>query len=323
MVADLIYECREETKSHTYNQTPEEVEELWRNWVLPTVEDADPDEVETVVVAQIGDYGSAGANELAVSTLVKSWDPDFVVTSGDNNYTAGAANTIDANIGQYYAKFIYPYTGGYALLAGETAATANQFWPVLGNRDWDGTADPLLPTHYTDYFTLPNNERYYDFVVGDVHFFMLDSGFDSTLVNREPDGITQYTIQYDWWAARMAQSTAKWKIVVLHHPPYSNTTGKTTIGAPLQWDYKAKGADLVIAGHAHNYERLLVDGLPYIVNGAGGYSISDTFIVSPVDSVLRYNTAYGALKVTVSSAEFKAEFINVSGTVIDTLTLTK
>src|SRR5262245_17274080 len=57
--------------------------------------------------AVIGDYGSAGPVEADVAALVKSWNPDFIVTVGDNNYTSGSAATIDANIGQYYHDYIY------------------------------------------------------------------------------------------------------------------------------------------------------------------------------------------------------------------------
>ncbi|MFZ1281825.1 MAG: hypothetical protein WAR59_13380, partial [Ignavibacteriaceae bacterium] len=66
-----------------------------------------------VKFAAIGDYGLAGENELAVANLVKGWNPDFIVTLGDNNYPLGADSTIDQNIGQYYHDYIYPYKGTY------------------------------------------------------------------------------------------------------------------------------------------------------------------------------------------------------------------
>src|SRR5438045_4151622 len=56
--------------------------------------------------AIIGDYGSAGQSELDVSNRIHGWNPDFIITTGDNNYDLGAASTIDPNIGQYYHDFI-------------------------------------------------------------------------------------------------------------------------------------------------------------------------------------------------------------------------
>ncbi|MBZ0159711.1 MAG: metallophosphoesterase, partial [bacterium] len=113
----------------------------------------------SVRFAVIGDYGFAGQPEADVANLVKSWNPDFIITVGDNNYPSGAVSTIDNNIGQYYHDFISPYLGLWG-----PGATINRFFPSLGNHDWATTgAQP-----YLDYFTLPNNERYYDVVWGPV-----------------------------------------------------------------------------------------------------------------------------------------------------------
>src|SRR5687768_751734 len=109
---------------------------------------------DTVRLAVIGDFGYAGQPESDVAALVRGWDPELVITIGDNNYETGSAKTIDANIGQYYHSFIYPYFGNYG-----QGADRNRFFPTLGNHDWETPgAQPHL-----DYFTLPGNERYYDF----------------------------------------------------------------------------------------------------------------------------------------------------------------
>jgi hypothetical protein len=105
-----------------------------------------PTPPRSIRFAVIGDYGDAGQPEIDVANRVKSWNPDFIITTGDNNYPDGAANTIDANIGQYYREFISPYTGSYG-----AGAPTNRFFPLPGNHDWN-TPD-LQP--YLDYFTLP------------------------------------------------------------------------------------------------------------------------------------------------------------------------
>ena len=56
--------------------------------------------------AVIGDYGGHGQAERDVANLVMSWCPDLIITTGDNNYSNGAARTIDLNIGQFYSPFI-------------------------------------------------------------------------------------------------------------------------------------------------------------------------------------------------------------------------
>lgn len=271
----------------------------------------------TTRFAVIGDYGWQGANEAAVAAMVSGWDPDFIITLGDNNYDAGAQATIDPNIGQYYGNFIYPYTGSYT----STAAT-NKFFPALGNHDWDGASgSPLLPTPYLDYFTLPPNERYYDFIWGPVHFFALDSDA------REPDGITQTSTQAAWLERRLAFSTAKWRVVYMHHPPYSS--GSPALGSHgstpnLQWPYRAWGATAVLAGHDHFYERILKNDFPYFVNGLGGKSNAYAFGAPVAGSAYRVNNTWGAMSVTADDAQIKFEFWAITNTLtaLDTYTVT-
>ncbi|MBC7879398.1 MAG: DNRLRE domain-containing protein [Anaerolineales bacterium] len=254
--------------------------------------------------AVIGDFGTAGQPELDVANLVKSWAPEFIITLGDNNYETGSASTIDQNIGQYYHDYIYPYTGSYG-----AGASTNQFFPALGNHDWDTTnAQPHL-----NYFTLPGNERYYDFVRGPIHFFVVDSD------SREPDGITGTSTQGIWLQNQLAASTSIWNIVYLHHAPYSS--GEHGSNTTLQWPFAAWGADAVLAGHDHTYERIFQNGIPYFVNGLGGRSLY-SFGTPISGSQVRYNSDYGAMLVDASETEITFQFITRTGVVIDSYTLT-
>ena len=135
---------------------------------------------QSVRFAVIGDFGTASQAELDVSNLVKSWNPNFIITVGDDNYSYGSATTIDQNIGQFYHQFIYPYIGSY----GAGAAT-NQFFPSLGNHDWgDSYPNPKGDQPYLNYFTLPNNERYYDVLFNPVQVFAIDSDPNFPLAHR-------------------------------------------------------------------------------------------------------------------------------------------
>jgi tartrate-resistant acid phosphatase type 5 len=266
---------------------------------------AQPPVFDEIRFAVIGDYGKAGAGAESVANLVKSWQVDFIITTGDNNYNVGSAETIDENVGQYYHEFIFPYDGNY----GEGAET-NRFFPVLGNHDWQ--TDDAQP--YLDYFTLPGNERYYDFTAGAVHFFMLDSDFN------EPDGVSADSIQAEWLEEKLASATAPWKLVVLHSSPYSS--GHHGSQVYMRWPYEDWGATAVISGHNHVYERLLVDGFPYFVNGAGGGGLYN--FGTPIDgSQVRYNRNYGAMLVTASDESLTFEFYSVGDdtTPMDTYTI--
>jgi tartrate-resistant acid phosphatase type 5 len=262
--------------------------------------------------AVIGDYGSGSDDERRVADLVKSWTPDFIVTAGDNNYPNGEAATIDGNIGQFYADYIGGYLGRYGI-----GSTFNRFWPCIGNHDRYSTP-PLQP--YLDYFhVLPGNKRYYDVDFGRVHLFVVDSN-DPRDVPLEPDGFTADSVQAMWLKDRLAASTACYKIVVFHHPPYSS--GDYFV-AEMRWPFKAWGADVIITGHEHFYERLEVDGFLNLINGIGG---ADKFPFRPVadpTSQLRFNADWGAQLVTATPTGITYEFRTVGGTVIDSVTVPK
>ena len=255
--------------------------------------------------AVIGDYGGGGIPEFDVAHLIISWQPEFIITTGDNNYPAGSDTTIDANVGQFFHDYIYPYQGTYG-----AGADKNRFFPTMGNHDW-GTASGQP---YLDYFTLPGNERYYDFTWGPVHFFALDSD------SREPDGVNSSSPQAAWLQAGLADATAPWKIVYMHHPPYSSGLHGSVDWT--RWPYQEWGASAVLTGHDHTYERLVIDGFPYFVNGLGGGAVYQ--FVHVIDgSQVRYNDDYGAMLVEATQSRITFQFINRQGEVVDTYSLEK
>ncbi|GIV83473.1 MAG: hypothetical protein KatS3mg052_0480 [Candidatus Roseilinea sp.] len=258
--------------------------------------------------AVIGDFGLAGAPAAAVANLVKSWQPQAIIAAGDNNYYSGLAGTIDQNIGQYYADFIHPYLGSYPA---PNNPGFNRFYPALGNHDWNSSAGYAA---HLSYFTLPGNERYYDVLIGPVHWFILNSDV------HEPDGITASSAQALWLQSALAASTACWQIVVLHHPPYSSSAVHGSMPA-TQWPFAAWGADVVIAGHAHNYERLSRDGIVYLVNGIGGAPLY-TFGAPIAGSVVRYNGDYGALRLDATASRLRFDVLNTASATVDAFELT-
>jgi tartrate-resistant acid phosphatase type 5 len=260
-------------------------------------------------VAVIGDYGIAGQPEADVAALIERWRVDSIVTVGDNNYESGGADTIDANIGQYYHAYIAPYVGTYGAGAG-VSVSDNRFFPALGNHDWyTPGAQPYLA-----YFTLPGNERYYSVRRGPLEFFILDSD------PHEPDGYSADSAQAQWLRDHLAASDAPWRIVVLHHPPYSSSARHGS-DRTVQWPFAAWGAQAVIAGHDHMYERLQENGLPYFVNGAGGKDLYPFKPWSVAGSVVRYNQDYGAQLIDATAQCLNLSFFSRADALIDSVTL--
>ncbi len=281
--------------------------ELYSQWVTTDSFSATPgfDDNQALTFAVIGDYGSGDHNAQAVADLVKSWTPDLIITVGDNNYPDGYWETIDANIGQFYAEYIHPYQGDYG-----PGAAANAFYPTPGNHDWN--TDRLQP--YLEYFTLPGNEYYYDFRAGPVHFFALDTD------SRTPDGVGMSSVQAQWLKERLAASDAVWKVVYGHVPPYSSGTHGSVDW--IRWPFKEWGATIYLSGHDHLFERLEVDGFPYIINGLGGGAIY--YFNQPLPgSQKRFTGEYGALLVTANVEEITFQFITTQGNVVDSYTIQK
>lgn len=282
----------------------------WTSTFTPTLTGtpsptATPTAEDTARFAIIGDFGDNNKAEGDVAAMIASWNPDFVVTAGDNNYPDGAASTIDGNIGKYYNPYIYPYLGKYG-----AGGSTNRFFPALGNHDWK--TDSAKP--YLDYFTLPSNERYYDFTEGPLELFILDSD------PNEPDGVSKTSIQGEWLRSQLAASTAVWKVVVFHHAAYSSGLhGSTTY---MRWPFKEWGADAVISGHDHTYERLMVDGIPYFVNGLGGASAYNFVNVLP-ESIVRYNRGPGAMLVDANATSITFQFFTRTNQLIDSFTVSR
>ena len=191
----------------------------------------------------------------------------------------------------------------------------------MGNHDYsDATPGPET---YLAYFTLPGagvsssgtsgNERYYDFVQGPVHFFILNSNAE------EPDGADVSSAQARWLEAQLAASASPWNIVVFHHPPYSSD-GFHGPTESMQWPFAKWGADVVLSGHAHTYERLMRDGIVYLVNGLGG---ADRHLFGPpiAGSAVRYNANFGAQRVTATATRLTLEFISADGVTQDAYTV--
>ena len=285
----------------------------------------------TLTFTALGDYGVNNESAAAVASMVNGWNPDLILTLGDNYHgsTGGmGSETYDLSTGKYYCNFLKDInTSGTLCPTG--LASMNRFFPTVGDHDYTdaGTSNDSLPSTYTDYFTLPgdgyvsssDNERYYDFVAGPVHFFVLN-GLEQ--LNFEPDGFDSTSIQAQWLKTQLGASTSIWNVVAVHKPPYSSGT-KHGGAEHLHWPFAQWGADVVFSGHEHTYERIHRDGIVYFVNGLGGDWIYP--FGTPIEgSAVRYNERNGAQRVVVTNTSMTIEFYSIEngGTLIDSYTIT-
>lgn len=255
--------------------------------------------------AVIGDYGTGNQNEARVADLVKSFEPDFIITTGDNNYPEGREKTLIKNIGTYYCDYIFNWDAPVGQQCNGNTEQLNRFFPSLGNHDYDNSKGNVP---YLNYFTLPGNEIYYDFIWGPVHFFVLDSNKDSA-------------VQQIWLEEKLRSSVQAFKIVYFHHPPFSSGTHGNT--KKMQWGFE--GADIVLSGHDHLYERFMErnGSFPvYIVNGLGGQNkrnCNENAVDRDRFEHFCYDEQYGAMLIEATTSEMVVKFFSVDNKVVDSM----
>lgn len=237
------------------------------------------------VIAVIGDFGSGRTRQAEVAKMVAIQNPSFVVTAGDNVYTKKG---YDKLVAKYYPQKLVGTAGNHDYLEG------------IKNFD--------------EFFGVNEAARSYVYRArSGVDFFILDStpGLKSKKVR---------AAQLTWLTEKMAESKATFKVVVLHHPPYSS--GKHGSTKVYQWPYAELGADLVISGHDHTYERIIRRGGIYVVDGVGGAKLYKCG--KPVyGSQICDDKHYGALFLYVNSYSLNAVFRGTRGQNLDSFSIIK
>ena len=169
------------------------------------------------------------------------------------------------------------------------------------------------------YSALPGNEAWFAFDYGNSRFIFLDS--------ETPTGETPE--QRAWLQAELARpetQRAAFRIACFHKPPWVNLwNGGGYIGEPFvrtDWvPLLAQGnVDVVISGHAHNYNRGVTNGVTYIISGGGGGTLDIERVANwPLFTVEYSRYHYGLMEVTGNTMLWQA-FDN-NNQLIDLLTL--
>jgi hypothetical protein len=145
---------------------------------------------------------------------------------------------------------------------------------------------------YFDRFSLPANQRWYSFDVGNIHFVCLDSGL---MDYYELPLLEEQTAWLERDLEEASQDGMLWTVVFLHRPPYSSGAGYGDQPDIIrEWVpvFDRFGVDLVLASHDHFYQRSFPmregeatsdsvgdyrspGGTIYILQGCGGAPLSE------------------------------------------------
>jgi hypothetical protein len=246
----------------------------------------------SVVLVGAGDIADCDAQPTAA--LLDNI-PGTVFTAGDNAYPDGTASD--------YASCYDPSWGRHK------ARTR----PAPGNHDYNTSG----ATGYYDYFGAlagPAGRGYYSYDLGAWHIVSLNSNVSMSA------GSAQET----WLRADLAASTKSCTIAYWHHPRFSSGSnhGSSTQSAGVWQALYDAGAEIVISGHDHEYERFAPQtpsagadparGIREFIVGTGGAGLY-SFATPLPNSEVRDNTSFGVLKLTLSAGSYTWEFIPIAG----------
>lgn len=271
-----------------------------------------------VRVLAFGDSGNASPEQLAVRDAFSQREFDVFLHLGDMAYGDGTFTEFEERVFDVYRDFMHRVPS----------------FPTIGNHeyktDW---AQPYLDVYYLFEQALraEDQERYYSFDYGNVHFVSLDSNSEMLVpIQLDQTGVRTDDM-IDWLEADLAASKADWKIAFFHHPPFSKYEDRDENLGVLDLIMPALangGVDLILVGHDHHYVRSLpvrgecrVPGgkgaIPFIVVGSGGTGLhtfdnpKDWWVAAKNDQI------HAFLDLTVHGCSAKGRAIDVHGQVID------
>lgn len=210
----------------------------------------------------LGDWGFGDENQKKVAKAMlltsKQFGCDNIISTGDNFYPTGVTGIADE---QWQRKFIDIYN---------KIGLTQTFYSSLGNHDYYGNEKAEVAYSATNpQWHLPKPFYSKNFIAKDgttIDLFVLDTD----PINAEAEDYTH--IQCKWLEHELKQSKANWKIVVGHHPMYSNGFHKTSqvmINA-FEGIFVKYGVKMYLCGHNHEVHLLQPkNGVVHLCSGGG------------------------------------------------------
>jgi hypothetical protein len=145
---------------------------------------------------------------------------------------------------------------------------------------------------------------------------------DSDCSAPEVDGCNRGSAQEAWLRADLAASTARCTLAIWHHPRFSSGEHGNDGRTDFLWRalYDA-GADVIVNGHDHDYERFGPqdvngragpEGIVEYVVGTGGRS-HYAFGTPIANSLVRDSTAFGVIRFDLDAGGWASTFVPVAG----------
>ena len=264
----------------------------------PTLPTGDP------VLVGAGDIATCdGTDDEATAALIEHI-AGYVFTLGDNAYDAGSAAQLEACYGPSWGRLL-----------------DRTRFAVTGNHD-DLTDGGAPSRAYFGQAASRDGKTWFSEDLGTWHVVVLDANCDVL-----DGGCGDGSAELDWLRADLAASTARCTLALWHQPRFSSGFhGGDPAVAPF-WDaLYAAGADLVLNGHEHDYERFgpqdpggnadPARGMTEIVVGTGGAALR-SFGPPIANDVVRSSVAHGVLVLTLRPSGWDFRFVSTDGSFSD------
>jgi acid phosphatase type 7 len=206
------------------------------------------------------------ANTSATNPVVRKWLVDKIASEHP------AALLLSGDVPWHGAE-----KNDYAVFRRESQAWRNariRIYPALGNHELNGDPQECIQNWWTAFPEL-RPRRWYSVQLGE-RFYLLNLDSNSALL---PGSDQDRWIRHE--LSSLPQSV-QFVFVNLHHPPVSDfqehgdashnvRPNEKALADTLKKLQPGSRAQLIVtAGHVHNYERFLQDGIVYLVSGGGG-----------------------------------------------------
>lgn len=251
------------------------------------------------IILAAGDIATCDSNDDEATAQLIARRPGTVLTLGDQAYPDGSAEQ---------------FSGCYAPSWGRFKTRTR---PAPGNHEYRTAAAAA----YFLYFGVaagPRGRGYYSFDLGGWHIVSLNSNCSDIA------GCDAGSPQVRWLRADLVGHRSRCTLAYWHHPRFSSGKehGSEEEMRPIWQVLYDNGADVVLSGHEHNYERFAPQtasgkrdrarGIREFVVGTGGKS--HYVLGAPIaNSEIRNDNTFGVLELRLRPSGYNWKFIPIAG----------
>ena len=251
------------------------------------------------VLVGAGDIADCGRTQDSKTEALLAGIAGTVFAAGDLTYPNGTAS-----------EFANCYAPTWGL---EKARTR----PIVGNHEYNTSGAAPYYAYWGAAAGDPS-KGYYSYDIGGWHAIVLNANCSKV------GGCGAGSAQERWLSADLQSSSTQCTVAFWHQARFSSTRSSPDGATLALWqDLYDYGADVVIGGHYHNYERFapqtptgLADpatGIREFVVGTGGAALGGFKSTTMANSQVKDRSTYGVLKLTLHSSSYDWQFIPIAG----------